>query len=232
MTITGTPAPAAYLFVTNHPYQYNLETTSSRPAVLAEGFKIPDFKIDSRFRSIRDVLKAREKHYEMFQLMDSIRTHYEIPSTFEGEIPEFAFGRTPQRLQIGHKYSVPSGNGKEVPGTLVDATVSERERLVYGIYELDDGRSIISSCLLTEEELYAYKRYPDTFFGIYRQRGRRTDDPLEMFDWLYETYRNTPKEKLLEFLRGHPDFEQLKGENHKELAITYCERLVYSMMTS
>ena len=36
---------------------------------LGEGFKIPDAKVDSRFTSLRDAVKSREKHLEMFILI-------------------------------------------------------------------------------------------------------------------------------------------------------------------
>jgi len=232
MTIDGQPAPGAYVFLTNHPYQYSLESTEYRRVVVSEGFKIPDYKIESTFRSIRDALVARDKHHEMFHLMKSIRNHYEIPSTFDGEIPEFAFDRATPRLRIGNKYLVPTETGAEVPGTLVDVTVSEQEGLAYGAYTIDDGRSIIATCPLTEEELAAYRRHPDTAFGTHRPQGRRIDDPLELFDWFFDTYRHTPKHRLLEFMRDRPDIDQLRSKDQQELAIIYCEGLVYATVNS
>ncbi len=86
MTIDGSPAPPAYIFLTNQPFIYNLESVNFRRAVLSEGYKIPDFKMGAQFASIRDVLRARDKHADMEHLMSSIRTHYEIP--------EFAFGES------------------------------------------------------------------------------------------------------------------------------------------
>jgi hypothetical protein len=230
MTINGQPAPEAYLFATNHPYQYNLEGTSFRYAVLSEGFKIPDCKLGSTFCNIRDALHSREKHFEMFQLMASIRIHYEIPSTFDGQIPEFEFGNRAPRLIIGHRYLVPNGEGKEVEGILTTATVSVNEGIAYGAYLLDDGHSVIAACPLTDDELSAYRKYPDTFFGVYVPQGKKIDDPIEIFDWLYEIYKHNSKEQLLEFLKPHADFEKLKSESREELLITCCERWVYSMM--
>jgi len=225
LTIHGNPAPEAYIIVTNHPYEYSLKTSHFRVSALAEGFKMPEFKIGAKFSSIRAALRAREKHHEMFTLMDSIREHYEIPSTFDGEIPELAFGKTETRLRIGKKYLVLDDKGKEVVGELVEATVAWDNAV--GIYRLEDGRSIIAKNPLTEDELSAYDRYPDTFFGVYKTQGRKAETPLELFDFFYETYQKTPKEKLLEFLKDHPDFEKLQGESQEELAIIYCERMAY-----
>jgi hypothetical protein len=167
----------------------------------------------------------------MFKLMESLRVHYEIPSTFDGEIPEFAFRNPGTRLKIGQKYIVPDEQN-EVLGKLVDAAVVEGEKAIYGVYQLDDGRNIIASCPITEEELLVYRKYPDTFFGIYKPNGRKIVDPLDMFDFLYETYRHTPRNKLLDFLTTHPLYDRFLNMSQEELAITYCEELVYSLMNS
>lgn len=232
MTIQGCPAPDAYVVLTNHPYQYQLEVPASGVAVAAEGFKIPDFKVDSTFRNIREALAAREKHHEMFRLLESMLTHYEIPSTFDGEIPEFAFGEAVPRLLIGGRYLVPAGDGSEVPGTLEGATVSEPEAKASGVFRLDDGRRIIVSCDLAPDELSAYRRYPDTFFGVHQRQGRRVRSPLELFDSAFETYSKSTKEKLLEFMQDHPDVGELRHKDQKELAVLYCERLTEAVMHS
>jgi hypothetical protein len=232
MTINGAPAPPAYIFLTNQPFIYNIETANFRRAVLSEGYKIPDFKMGAQFASIRDVLRVREKHADMEQLMTSIRTHYVIPVTFDGEIPEFAFGESVPRLKIGHKYLVQTSDGREVIGELTAATVVENEKLVYCAHKLVDGRSIIGTYPLTDDELSAYKKHPDTFFGVYQPIGKEIKDPMELFDFFYTSYRKTPKERLLEFMKDHPDIDNLRQESQEELVITYCERLVYSVMNS
>lgn len=228
LTIKGNPAPEAYVFVTNYPYHLHLDTICSSRAILAEGFKISDFKMGVAFPSIRDALNAREKHKDMYQLMASLKNHDEIPSTFDGEIPEFAFDETIPRLKIGNYYTVPVGNGKEERGKLTTATVAVIEKLAYCAYSLDSGKSIIATCPLTDEELAAYNRHPNTFFGTLKHQGKQVKDPIELFDFFYETYSKSSKEKLLEFMKDHPDIEKLKGENQRELALTYCERLVYA----
>lgn len=232
LTVKGNPAPEAYVFVTNYPYHLHLGTVSPSRAVLAEGFKIPDFKMGVAFPSIRDALNAREKHKDMFQLMASLKNHDEIPSTFDGEIPEFVFGETVSRLKIGNYYMVPVGNGKEERGKLTTATVAVSEKLVYCAYFLDSGKSIFATCPLTNEELAAYNRHPDTFFGTLMPQGKHVKDPIELFDFFYETYSKSSKEKLLELMKNRPNIEKLKGEDQSELALIYCEGLVYATIKS
>jgi hypothetical protein len=229
LTIQGAPAPKAYVIITNHPYQYSLETPHFRNSVVAEGFKMPDFKIDTQASNIREALRGRANHREILMLMDSIREHYEIPSTFDGEIPEFAFREGIQKWIIGQKYIIPI-NGEEVVGKLIVATVSEVEKLMWCVLKLEDGSSFTGFYPITDEELSAYRRHPDTFFGVYRKQGRKIDNFLELFDGFYDCYRHTDRSKLLEFLKDQPDYDVLQGESQEELAITCCERWVYSEM--
>jgi SEC-C motif-containing protein len=228
MTIDGQPAPPAYVFLTNYPYQYCMETMISENIVVSEGFKIPEYRLDCTFRSIREARLARERHKEMFHLMKSMSTHREIPSTFDGEIPEFAYDNTTPRLRIGDRYLVPIEDGTKHPGTLVEATVLESEGTAYGVYKLADGRQIIVTCPLTDRETAAFKRHPDTFFGVPRPQGKRIDDPLDFFDWAFEIYRHTPKEQLLTFMHDHHDIDDLRGKDQQELATIYCERMAES----
>lgn len=90
--INGQILPPAYVFVTNTPWQHHLDTTSFRCGVDINGFQIPDFKADNPAPSLRAAIEARERHIEMHELIQSIKDHSDIPMTFDGEIPEFAFG--------------------------------------------------------------------------------------------------------------------------------------------
>ena len=229
--IDGHPVSEAYVFVTNHPFLYNLDSFSFPPAVVAEGFKMQDFKLDSAFLSLRDALKSREKHIDMFDLMEAMKEYDQIPCTFDSEIPEYAFGEIKEpRLKVGNKYLVPDSSSKEVVGVLEDAVVLENEKKVYGLYRLEDGKQIMAACPLFEKEFIAFKQYPDTFFGVYKKQQREAKDPLDLFDFFHGVYKHTPKEKLLEFMKEHPDIEKLKNETQEELAIIYCERAVYAAM--
>lgn len=226
--INGKPAPPAYVFVTNHPFLYNLDSYKFSPAAVAEGFKIPDFKIDYGFSNLREALKSREKHIDILDLMQAMKEYDRIPATFDGEIPEYAFEHAQQpRLIIGNKYLVPTNSGQEVSAILRDAVVCGEE--ISCVYELENGHSIITRCPMTEQEKRAYNQHSDTFFGVYKKTPSRTKDALDFFDFFYNSYKNSSKEKLLEFLKDAPDYDILKNETQKELAITYCERLVYSI---
>ena len=115
-------------------------------------------------------------------------------------------------------------------GVLIAALVSEEEKKIIGGFQLDDGRTILSSFPISEAELQVYRRYPETYFGIYHSQGKRINGPLETYDFVYQAYKNTPKEKLLEFLREHPNYVELQHKNQEELAKIYSESMTYAFL--
>ena len=209
LTIKGQPAPSAYVIVTNNPYYYSQNTPCKRCA-LVEGFKIPDFKFGGQYSDIRAALKLREKHQEITGLMKSMAAHGFPPPTFDGEIPEFAFSedKSQGRLIIGNKYRLPDGKGGEIVGELQHAVVMEKEKSAFGVYKLADGKQEMFSCPLTDEELAAYRKVPDTFFGVDKPHTRGgITDPLDLYDWFFKCYRQTSKRTVVgidEELSGLP----------------------------
>lgn len=231
MQIDGQPAPPAYVCLTNYPDQYSLDAPTFLGTGVFLGYKISDFGYGKTFPSIRAAVRAREKHAEMFALEKSIIDHAFLPSTFDGQMPSAAFGdgKTP-RLLIGQRYLVPDSDGKEISGVLEDTAVITSEKRAYGIYKLDNGKRVIATAPLTPEELEDYGRHPDTFFGVYKKVPERNDNPVDLFYFFYETYKETPKERLLEFIKDAPDFEDFKRLSQKDLAEAVCERWVYNVI--
>jgi hypothetical protein len=223
LNIAGQPAPPAYVFVTNNPHDYSLNGPS-QTAGLVEGFKIPDFKIEARFASLHEALKNREKHMEILSLI-KIMAQSQIPSTFDGDNPDLVFGNVTGQLRIGQRYAVPDDEGGEVIGELLQACVMEDKKAAFCVYKLANGQTIFGQDPLSDAEMAAYRRHPDTFFGVVKKGARGgINDPLEFYDYCLEIYKNTPKERLLELLgvRGLKHFEALP---QLELAERYCEGL-------
>jgi len=216
--------PEAYVFLTNCPWAHRIDALTPGSPVLVEGFRIAHFKDGVEFGSLHDALEARSQHIEMHDLMKSIRDHSEIPSTFDGELPEVAFGEISNRVLIGERCKVTIDN-VEVSGTVTSATIAEPERDIVFSLQLDDGRSVISRRPMSEMEIDIWRRHPDTFFGVVGQRTNRVDTTIEMYDFLWSSYCQTPKDKLLGFLTNAPDFSELTQLDQPALARLYCERL-------
>ena len=229
--INGKPLPAAYLVVTNTPWHHHLEAQAYRCSAMAEGFQIPEFKTDSMFPSLRAAIEARERNIEMHELMVSMHDHTDIPSTFDGEIPEFAFGEGAPRLLIGQRYLVRDEDGTEKPGLLTTATVAESERTAYCGLSFDDGKSGIYSWPLSAAEMAAWRKHPDTVFGEVEQRSTKAKDPLELYDFFHSVYRQTPRERLLDLLAEAPDIAELGQLDQPALASIYAERCVNAVMS-
>ena len=72
-------------------------------------------------------------------------------------------------------------NGSIRIGKLQDAVVNEIEKNAYCILSLENGSSVIATIPLSENEISAYKRSPETFFGIYKKQYITEDDPIGLF---------------------------------------------------
>lgn len=230
LLIKNLPAQPAYVFITNYPFEYDLEGFCEPRAGFACGFKITDFNFDFKFSNIREVLRARDKHRDMYELIKSMGRHEQIPATFDGEYPEFAFSNDEYkpRLLIGEKYVIPDSEGKDTEAVLVDAVVLEYEKKAYCTYKTFTNQHLICTNDLTDMEISAYKSNPDTFFGVPQENSKQIKDSMDYFDFLYDTYKNSTRDKLLEFLKGHPNYEKFKELNQEELAFSYCEAAVHS----
>ena len=95
-------------------------------------------------------------------------------------------------------------------------------------YQLATGEYINAVCPISDAELAAYRRYPETFFGEVREPSRHAKTLVDLCDFFYETYKNTTRENLLEWMTGSPDIEMLQTLSREDLAIIFCERLASS----
>lgn len=223
--INGKALPNAYLIVTNIPWHHHPESQITKSVGLMDGFQIPDFKSGRvEYPSLRAAIEARDRHIEMRDLFNSMKDNSEIPSTFDGDIPEFSFGESHNRLIIGQRYLVRDGDGVERTGILTTATVSESEKTAHCIILFDNGESGIWGLPLSDDEMAIWRKYPDTFFGQFIQHSRSITDPLDLYDFFLNGYRATPRARLLEMLATAPDIDELKKLDQKCLASIYAER--------
>ncbi len=223
--LNGRPRPPAYVFLTNSPWEHYLDAPAPRCTALAEGFQIPDFKEGAWMPSLRHAIDAREAHTEMHDLIQSMKDHSDVPSTFDGEIPEYAFNEVQRRIMVGSRYMLADHDGVQRAAEVTTATVSEDEKIAYCGITFEDGRSGIRKVSLSDAELAAWKRHPDTFFGVLGQRSTRADTPLKLYDFFHESFKRISKSDLLKAMAGAPDMEALAQLDQPKLASIHAERL-------
>lgn len=231
--VEGEMLPPAYVLITNSPAHHHPTTQQVGSFIVAEGFQISDFKHDTAFRTVRAALDSRDRHREVLSIMGSLQTHRRPPDTFDGEIAEYAFGHadSAKRLLIGGRYPIACADGVERMGTLDCTTVSEEESVVIGGVSFDDGSATVCNFPLSKAELDAWRKHPDTFFGT---PGHQTGNEgvLDIYDFFYHGYRETPREQLLSLLADAPDIAALRSLSQPELARAYAERLTSSVIAN
>jgi hypothetical protein len=229
LTVGGQPAPPAYVFVTNRGFMHALDTAQGHEVGLTCGFKIPDFSSRAGARSIIDLVRARERHKELHWLRKA-QMNNGIPNSFDDRLPDDVFvGADTPRLFVGSTYLVPDQDGKEVPGVLMDAVVDEPRRVAVGTYSLEGGHQVLVQTPLTEVELAIYKRSPDTFFGVIKKVNQEFQEPLDCYDFFWQVYSKSTRDKLLVFVAGWPDYASLATLDQKALAENYSARMAEGM---
>lgn len=229
LKIDGKPAPAAYVCIMNMNDQYALDTSTLAAMISFRGFKMHDFMGD-KFPSLREAARVRERHWPMFQLFKSMEEHREIPQTFGGELPSEVFAPSPlPRLQVGQFYAVPGPDGVEVNAKLMQATVGN-DKAHCILHDPATNKSWIGTFDMTPDELADYAKHSDTYFGVYQRQTRKVETAMEMFDFILDVYRDTPKERLIELLPNYAGQEALRAMSPKELAELLAEHYTMSMI--
>jgi SEC-C motif len=230
LTIEGEPAPSAYVFVTNRGFMHAFDSERWTEVGLACGYKIDDFASRTGAKSILQLARARERHAELHWLRKALQKHNAIPNSFGDHLPEEKAGDDSMpRLLIGSTHMIPDQDGKDVLGVLTNAVVMEPERKAYGTYRLQDGRHVICTAPLTDAEIAAYKRSPDTFLGVIKQVSKDITEPLDAYDLFWQVYFKSSQEALLEWVSTWPDYAVLSKLDQKELAQIYCARMAEMM---
>ncbi|MBS0328924.1 MAG: SEC-C domain-containing protein [Proteobacteria bacterium] len=231
MQIDDAPAPSAYVCITNLSDQHALDSAAIATMVSFVGFKLPDYM--GEYESLREAVRARERHLPMFRLLKSIEEHNEIPQTFGGELPSevFTHNDVMPRLKVGQLYVVPGPDGIDVPAELMQAVVMDRKAYAV-LRDPKAGKNWIGTFEMTSEELADYARYPDTYFGVYQRHGKDVQTTMDMYDFFADSYEHTAKDKLIALLPNYPDQEELLRLSQRELVAIVAEGLTYGAIAS
>lgn len=222
LTISGAPAPPAYIFVTNRDYLHNLDAPASLDMLFANGFKIDDFAPRAPVPILK-LVDARERHIELHWLMQAMQKHGQIPSTFDDKTPEEAFHNlnASDRLQIGQSYQIPDKQGNVINGVLTDGTVNVAQRKAYCSFFLANGDSVLVARELSDCDIVLYNSSPDSYFGVVKPVSKVVANALEAFDSFYNCYKNTLRETLLKLMASWPDPNSRNQLSQDELARQY-----------
>jgi hypothetical protein len=117
-----------------------------------------------------------------------------------------------------------------VIGVLTQGIVNEIDKKVVGVFDVDGVANVLASFPISDQELAAYRESPETFFGEQQQVSKQIKEPIEAYEFVLSSYRNTPREKLLEWMAGHPEIERFKALSQLELAKHYSEGTAWAMM--
>lgn len=206
--------PSALVLISNFPEHHRLRELPSG-GMLLEGFKTEWFRLGQEVELL-EAIDRKHRTVEVESLFQSIREHSTVPATFDGSIPGIDDSR---RLLIGAEYEVDG-----VSGILEEAIVVPEWRQAVGFLRLPDERRVQVRLDLTENELHAWKQHPETFFGELRPHNPPAKNPMDLYEFFFSSYKDTPREKLLEFMASHEDIEQLRTLNQPELAKQYAYR--------
>lgn len=227
----GAKLPSALVFLTYDSALENLTTADYLRATMLDGFMLDSMEKAKQPQTLREALQWRKDHSAALALLKSIEEHGRVPAGFNGEIAPFQ--NDEDRLVIGRMYLVPQEGKADRVARLTDAVVIESEsknQIACVLHYPDDNTSAVCMLPMTSDELAQYRMDPDTYFGVLQKKGKKTSNPLELFDFFYENYSKTPTERLLELLKGHPRYQEVLTADREEIITTLCEGYVMSMV--
>jgi hypothetical protein len=225
LKIQGKEPDSAYVIVTNFPISQN-SLDFSHSALLGS-FKIDKLQLGTNLE-LRELVELREQHSDIFYLLQCLKDFNNIPSTFDGALPELAFNGHSQDFVIGNKLTF-DVNGEEIIGVLKMATVCESKQSIMCVLIKDDGSESIVEGPLTDIELIAYKNNPETFIGQSTNNRKIEDgDLLGFYDFVYNSYKNTSKEQLISLMNMTE--ENAQQYSQKDLAKEWAIRNTYGML--
>ena len=222
--------PSAYVITTWVPEEHHLEATGSPFATMLLGFRVDD--LAPGYRTLLEQVHIRRRHRPVFDLIESMGKHRDIPATFDGQAMAFAKGEPPNSLRVGEQFEVAGPNGEAVEGVLESGVVMPEQKAAWCVFRGKNGDRFMNTVPLTDAELEAYRQHPSTFFGtIDRNAGRkRVVTAMDHFDFLWESYRKTDRNKLLDWMQAAPNIDELRTLDQTELATRYCVGMAGSMM--
>ncbi|MFO1756490.1 SEC-C metal-binding domain-containing protein [Pseudomonas aeruginosa] len=222
--------PQAYVIITYDPDEHHLDAIDLPSGMLLWGFHLGDLKLAPK--TLRQQVDIRQRHAPIFALLESMQKHRHIPATFDGVAEAYLNAPPVARLQVGQRVDAIGPNGTHIEAVLESGAVIPQQKSAVCVVRSDDHQYFTLSIPLSDEELRAYAEHPATFFGVIDKNASRPQPKtgLDWFDFFWEAYSNSTKEKLIELMANDSNLEGLRAKPQEELATAYCVRMAELMM--
>lgn len=222
----GVALPPACVILTNNPCDLFPDDTHIGMVALRTAINIHEMRFD-RITDMRGQIDERESNREIYELMESLRHHHKIPSTFDGSIAQLTFGHAPPRLLVGESYQLDDGT----VGTIIEPpVVMEMEKKAFCLLQLDDGSQIYANFPMSDSEISGWRDHPTTFFGVVQDYNKPLKKPLDYYDFHLKTLESMSKEQLLDILQGWPAHFELPSKSRDQLASILAENRALQML--
>lgn len=218
----------AYVFITNLGFHRALDVKAPNSVALPYGLGIPDFNRPGHI-GLSDAYRRKLKHSDAHSIGESFCKLVHFPATFDGSLPSETFGGR-KRILVGDTYAFDGVDGV-VTGTVTSATVSDREARSYVSVSAMDGRSLVFTSEMSEDQMADYRAHPGNYFGEVKLANGNMDDPFDFFEWLVKANKDRSRAQMTsELARAFPP-EKLLQMPDDDLLYTYCEMLVSSILS-
>lgn len=207
----------AYVFVTNMAFHRQLDAVPKLAASVL-GLGMPDFGRPGTVR-LSEAYRSKRKHVDAHAIGEAIERYLVFPARFDGALPSEALNGE-SRVVIGETYSFEDVDGQDITGTVTAATVDEAKKEAI-IAVTVDGNSHFLRSPMSGEALADYARFRDAYFGRPALKQRKTTNTYELFEWLMETTKGTPRDKILAWFSPPRDLATLERLSDEDLRIEY-----------
>jgi SEC-C motif len=218
----------AYVFVTNFPYHRLTDDWRVQKAVLAFGLGIPNFA-KAGMTTLSDWYRAKQEHLDAHRLLESMQSYPQIPESFDGEPLEMNSSQKSARLFVGQEYFFTAENSNGIAGIVRQVLVHEERSKATVVVETVGKSTSLIEVPLTKQEITSYRKYGSAYFGELEERSGHAKNEFELFEFFVKSYLNTPKERLLELAKSHPNYVVLEKLDQEDLVLAICESWVASI---
>lgn len=223
-TIEANPKQSdeAFLYITNNPYHFCAYSAREQSSVLIRGFRKPDFNLLFQAIPLQTIVDLREKYQDLLAIHGAFEKSMILPEHFHGDFVDQIYKILPikNKYQINSEYSIPF-NRKIMKVILDNYIIDVINKELYLMFKNNDG-TIIHIETISDEDIANHQDAQQKMLDAIEEREKKPKDLLGFYDWLYKCYKNTDREKLIEWMKGAIDISILETKTQTELSKMLC----------